>query len=169
MSQNYWGLLRPFGAMSPNPAAQAGTTYSCSHRAMPRMLLIMSKEGVSTNSPGNLWRCLVTLTATKCFLMLKQSLFCLSWLLSSHRAPLKRARVHPLSSLTSGIYIYIYLYWPDLSPSLPFSRLKSPSSQPFLIAEDLCWSLSSICPHLSCSGEPRTGTTTPGVVSPVMR
>lgn len=37
--------------------------------------------------------------------------------------------------------------------SLPFSRLKSPSSQPFFIAEGLCWSLSSICPHLSCSGE----------------
>lgn len=101
-----------------------------------------------------------TLTMKKCFQLFRQSL------------------IHFLPPVLSVCTTEKSLSLSSLHPPFRhFSRLKSPSSQPFLIREmfqfhcylgGLFLGLSPVCPCLTCTGEPRTGHNTPAVSSAVL-
>jgi len=57
---------------------QSKDNYSRLLRGMSRWVLNISKDGDSTDSLGNLFRCLTTLTVKKFFLMFKRNFLCFS-------------------------------------------------------------------------------------------
>lgn len=107
----------------------SGTTYSRLPRTTSRWFLRFSKVGDCTASLGNLCQLSVAQAVKKGFSLCSDGRSCVSFcthcLSSWHWSPLKRAWLHPP-----------FTYWLIRFPlSLLFCRLKSSSSQSFLLGE----------------------------------
>lgn len=128
-------------------------------------------------SLGNLCQCSVSLRVKICFLNVQKKLpvsGCSHCLWSCHWVPSKRAWLHPLCPLPSGIYIRSYMYITcHIYMYITYTYTQSQLSQPFLIQKTLQflnlvalhWTLLNI---LVSPREPRFGHSTPGVTSPVV-
>ena len=98
-----WGSSRPTPLPTQGPLEQVPKTVS-------RQLLIISKNGDSTTFLGNLCQCSVTLTVKKAFFSCSDRTSCVSGyahhLWSCHWAPLRKAWLTHLHSLSLGIYAH---------------------------------------------------------------
>jgi len=148
------------------------------HLVLPRTtftrLLNISKEKNSTVSLGNLCQCLVTLTVKKCFLTFRGILLGFSlcpWPLvlsldTTGKSLDLSSLYHPCRYLCTLLKFPLSLLFSSLTvPALSVfpHRRGAPSTKSSLWP---CTRLSSVCPFVFCTRDPRTGKNTPGVASP---
>jgi len=126
-----------------NPPAQASTPRATCPGPTSKWFLTISKVEGSATSLSNVCQCSVNLTGQNCFLIFIGNLLCFR--LGPLPLVLALGTTEKSLALSSFHAPFRYLYTLRRSPlSLPFSRLNSPSSQPFLIGEML-QSLHHLC------------------------
>ena len=143
---------------------------------MSRWLLSISKGGDSTASLGKLCWGSVTHAVNKCFLVFRGNHLCFSLCslpLVLHWGPLERVCLHPLCTLPLGIDTHWWgPPWTFSSPGWAVPALSAfPHRTDAPVPSSSLWpfdGLSLVCPCLSCTGEPRTGPSAPGVASPLL-
>lgn len=149
--------------------------YSRQPRTMSGWFLNISNKGYPTASQGNLYQCSVTFTEKKCFLIVRWNVLCFS--LFTLLVVLSLDTTEKSLTLSSFHFSFRYFYTVMSYPFEP-SFLWAKCSQPFPLWQVIqplyhfCHSLwtfmaglFSVCPHLSCSEEPRTGHGTPGLTN----
>jgi len=158
-----WGLEGTSVGHLVQPPCRSRVTYSRLHRTLSRRVLNISREGDSTASLGSLFQGSVTLRGKKFFLMFRWNFLCFSLC----PLPLVLSLGTTEKSLAPSFWHPPLRYlWASLVPSLP-SLLQAKQAQlpqPFLIGEMLQsphHAHSPVASHLSWTGEPRTGQSTP--------
>ena len=168
-SQNGWGWERPLEVIWSKLLLKQGHQQQVAqdHVHMPFQY---PKDGDSAVSLGNLCQCSVTLTVKKCFLMFRGNLLCFRLCLWSwHWAPLKRAWLHPICTFPSSICTHWWDPWAFSPPGWAVPALsgfpnRRDAAVPLLSLQPFA-ALSPVCLCLFCTGQPRTGPSTPPVLN----